>query len=68
MFASSYPLLDLFWTMFEIFMFVIYLWLVIAIFSDIFRSHDLNGVSKMIWVLFVIVFPLLGILAYLLVR
>jgi hypothetical protein len=68
MLASSYPLLDLFWTMLEIFMFVIYLWLMIAIFSDIFRSHDMGGVAKMIWVLFIIILPFLGILAYLILR
>ncbi len=68
MFAYTYPLLDIFWTMVEIFLFIVYIWVLIAIFSDIFRSRDLGGVSKMLWVLFVFIIPLFGILAYLLFR
>jgi ABC-type multidrug transport system fused ATPase/permease subunit len=68
MFASSYPLLDIFWTMLEFFLFFMYLWLLIAIFSDIFRSEDLGGGAKMLWVLFVIIIPFLGILIYLIAR
>jgi Short C-terminal domain/Phospholipase_D-nuclease N-terminal len=68
MFAYTYPLLDLFWTMLEIFAFIIYFWIIIAIFSDIFRSHDLGGGAKMLWVLFVFIIPVIGMLAYLLIR
>jgi ABC-type multidrug transport system fused ATPase/permease subunit len=68
MFAYTYPLLDIFWTMVEIFLFIVYIWVLIAIFSDIFRSRDLGGGAKMLWVLFVFVIPLFGILAYLLFR
>ena len=68
MIASTYPLLDLFWTMLEIFLFVIWIWLLIAIFADIFRSHDLGGGAKALWFLFVLVIPLLGVLVYLIVR
>ena len=68
MFASTYPLLDIFWTMLEFFVFFLYLWLLIAIFSDIFRSADLGGGAKMLWVLFVIIIPFLGILVYLIAR
>jgi Short C-terminal domain/Phospholipase_D-nuclease N-terminal len=68
MFAYTYPLLDIFWTMVEIFLFIVYIWVLIAIFSDIFRSHDLGGVAKMLWFLFVFILPVVGILAYLLVR
>jgi len=66
--ATSYPLLDLFWTILEIFLFVVYIWLLIAIFSDIFRSHDMGGGLKALWVLFVFVIPFLGILTYLIAR
>jgi Short C-terminal domain/Phospholipase_D-nuclease N-terminal len=68
MIASSYPLLDIFWTMLEIFAFVIWFWLLIIIFGDIFRSHDLGGWSKALWTIFVIILPLIGILTYLIVR
>jgi ABC-type multidrug transport system fused ATPase/permease subunit len=68
MFAYTYPLLNIFWTMLEIFAFIVYIWLLIAIFSDIFRSDDMGGGAKMLWVLFVFIIPVIGILAYLLVR
>jgi ABC-type transport system involved in multi-copper enzyme maturation permease subunit len=67
-FASQYPLLDVFWTIFMVFAFVIWIWVLIAIFSDLFRSHDVSGFGKALWVIFIIVFPLIGILAYLIVR
>jgi hypothetical protein len=62
------PLLDLFWTMFMIFMWVIWIWLLITVFIDIFRDKTLNGFSKALWVLFVIVLPFLGVLVYLIAR
>jgi hypothetical protein len=68
MFASSYPLLDLFWTMFEIFIFILWIWLLIAVFGDIFRSHDMGGGAKALWVIFVIIIPYLGVLIYLIAR
>jgi hypothetical protein len=68
MFASSYPLLNIFWTMLMFFGFVIWIYLLILIFMDIFRSHDLGGIAKAIWVIFIIVLPLLGVLVYLIAR
>jgi hypothetical protein len=68
MLASSYPLLDLFWTMFEIFLFFIWIMILLHIFGDIFRSHDLGGGMKAIWVIFVVVLPFLGTFVYLIVR
>ena len=68
MLASSYPLLDIFWTMFEIFIFVIWIWLLIVVFSDIFRSHDMGGWVKALWVLFIVVLPYIGVLVYLIAR
>ena len=68
MIASSYPLLDLFWTILWIFGFIIWIWLLIMIFGDIFRSHDIGGWAKALWTIFVIVLPLLGILIYLIAR
>jgi hypothetical protein len=68
MLAYTYPLADLFGTMLGIFVFFIWFWLLIVIFGDIFRSHDLSGVAKMLWVLFVIILPFLGIFVYLIAR
>ncbi len=68
MLAYTYPLANLFGTMLGFFIFLIWLWLLIAIFGDIFRSTDLSGASKALWVIFVVVLPYLGILVYLIAR
>src|SRR5262245_883867 len=52
----------------EFFLFLIYIWLLIAIFSDLFRDHELSGWAKAFWVLFILFVPLLGILVYLIAR
>jgi ABC-type multidrug transport system fused ATPase/permease subunit len=66
--SYSYPLLGAFWTIFEIFLWVIWFWILITIFIDIFRSHDLSGWGKALWFLFVLILPLIGVLVYLIVR
>ena len=48
--------------------FFIWIWLLISVFADIFRSHDMGGFAKAIWILFVILLPLLGVLVYLIAR
>ncbi len=68
MLAYTYPLADFFWTMLEIFMFVIWIWLLVVVFSDIFRSRDMGGGAKALWVIFVIVLPFLGVFVYLIAR
>ncbi|MGO8873143.1 MAG: SHOCT domain-containing protein [Acidimicrobiales bacterium] len=68
MLAYTYPLADLFGTMLGLFVFFIWFWLLIVVFSDIFRSRDLGGVAKALWVIFVIVLPFLGIFVYLIAR
>ncbi|HWD54748.1 MAG TPA: SHOCT domain-containing protein [Acidimicrobiales bacterium] len=68
MFASSYPVLDAFLTMLYFFLFIIWIWLLIMVFTDIFRSHDMGGVAKALWVIFVIVVPYLGVFVYLIAR
>ena len=60
-------LFDLFWSMLWFFMFIIWIWLLITIFADIFRNKEMNGLVKAIWILFVIILPLLGVLIYLIV-
>ncbi len=68
MLASSYPLLDAFWTMLMFVGFFLWIWVAIAVFSDIFRSHDMNGWVKALWVVAIFVLPLLGALIYLIAR
>jgi Short C-terminal domain/Phospholipase_D-nuclease N-terminal len=65
---SSYPLLNVFWTMLEFFLWVIWIWILIMVFADIFRSHDLSGWAKALWFLFVLFIPLIGVLVYLIAR
>ena len=66
--SYSYPLLGVFWTIFEIFLWVIWFWILITVFIDIFRSHDLSGGMKALWFLFVLFIPLIGVLVYLIAR
>ena len=68
MLAYTYPFLDFLWTMVEIFLFIIWIWLAIMVFVDIFRSHDMGGLAKALWVLFIIILPFIGILVYLIAR
>jgi hypothetical protein len=65
MVASSYPFLDVLWTMLVIFAWVIWFWLLITVFADLFRRHDTSGGMKALWIVFVIIAPFLGVLIYL---
>jgi hypothetical protein len=65
---NDYPLLNLFWTMLWFFLFVAWIYLLIVIVTDIFRSDDMSGWAKALWVLFVIIVPWLGVLVYLIAR
>ena len=66
--SYQYPILDFFLTMLYFFLFVIWIWLLIMVFSDIFRSHDLGGWAKALWSIFIIVIPFLGVFVYLIAR
>src|ERR1700747_1985233 len=68
MLAYDYPLLGVFWTMLWFFLFFIWIWILITVFADIFRSHDMGGFAKALWVIFVIIVPFLGVLIYLIAR
>src|SRR5215469_2485592 len=68
MLAYDYPLLGIFWTMLWFFLFFIWIWILITVFADIFRSHDMGGWAKALWVIFVVVVPFLGVLVYLIAR
>lgn len=62
------PVLDVIWSMLWFFLFVAWFWVVISVVADVFRSKDLGGFAKAIWVLFIILIPWLGVLTYVLIR
>ncbi len=64
----TYPLGGIFLSMLYFFCFFIWIYLLIIVFMDIFRSHDLSGWLKALWCIFIIVLPILGILIYLIAR
>jgi hypothetical protein len=64
-FAADYPFLNIFWTMIIFFCWVIWIWMMILILSDVFRRHDIGGWHKALWIVFLIVLPFLGVLIYL---
>ena len=66
--ASDFGTGQVFLSMLWFFLFFIWIWLLIVVFSDIFRSHDMGGFAKFLWVLFVIILPYLGVFVYLIAR
>lgn len=66
--SYSYPLLGAFWTVLEIFLWILWIWVLIYVFVDIFRSRDLSGLAKALWFVFVLFIPLIGVLVYLIAR
>jgi hypothetical protein len=63
--ASSYPFLNILWTMLIFFAWVIWIWIAITVLIDVFRRHDISGWGKAAWTVFVVLIPWLGILIYL---
>src|SRR3954453_2564872 len=66
--ASDYPFMDVFWTMIIFFSWVIWIWMVVVILTDVFRRRDIGGGHKALWVVFLIVVPFLGVLVYLIAQ
>ena len=66
--AADYPFLDVLWTMLIFFAWIIWFWLLITVFADVFRRHDTSGFAKVLWIIFVIVVPFLGVFIYLIVN
>ena len=66
--ANEFGTGQVFLSMLWFFLFFIWIWLLIVVFSDIFRSHDMGGFAKAIWVIFVIILPYLGVFVYLIAR
>lgn len=63
--ASNYPFLNVFWTILIFFAWVIFIWIAVTVFIDLFRRRDISGWAKAAWVIFVVVLPWIGVLAYL---
>ncbi len=63
--GADYPFLDVLWTMLVFFGWVIWFWLLITVFADLFRRHDASGGKKVLWMIFVIFVPFIGVFAYL---
>jgi hypothetical protein len=63
--AADYPFLNILWSMIVFFAWVAYIWMLFVIFGDVFRRRDIGGWAKAAWVVFMIVLPFIGVLAYL---
>ncbi|HUO69646.1 MAG TPA: SHOCT domain-containing protein [Solirubrobacteraceae bacterium] len=63
--ASSYPFLGILWSMLIFFALVIWIWIAITVFIDLFRRDDVGGWAKALWVIFIVIVPFLGVLIYL---
>jgi len=66
--ATDYPLLSAFWTMLVFFGFILWFWLLFSILGDLFSRKDVGGWAKTGWVVFMIVLPIIGVLAYLITQ
>jgi ABC-type multidrug transport system fused ATPase/permease subunit len=66
--AASYPFLDVLWTMFIFFLWIIWFWLLFTVFVDVFRRHDIGGGRKALWLIFVIILPFLGVFIYIITQ
>ena len=68
MLAADYPFLDILWTMLIFFAWVIWFWLLITVFADLFRRHDLTKSAKAAWMIFLLILPFISLMIYLMVR
>jgi hypothetical protein len=68
MLGADWGVGEVFWSLVWFTLFFIWIWLLIAVFADIFRSHDMGGLAKFLWVLFVVAVPYLGVFVYLIAR
>ena len=68
MFAYDYPLLGVFWTMMWFFVWIMWIMLLFGVIGDIFRSHDMGGFAKTLWLILVLIVPFFGVFIYLIAR
>jgi hypothetical protein len=66
--ATSYPFLEVFWTMLIFFAFIVWLWILFTVITDIFRRHDTSAFAKVAWLIFIIIIPYFGVFIYLIVE
>ena len=66
--AADYPFMDILWTMIIFFVWIMWIWMMIAIFTDVFRRRDIGGFAKAMWCVFMIILPFLGVLIYLIAQ
>jgi len=66
--ATSYPLLEVFWTMLIFFAFFVWIWLLFTVFADLFRRSDASGWVKVGWIVFIVILPYLGVFIYLIAQ
>jgi hypothetical protein len=66
--VQNYPLLEVFWTMLIFFAFVVWIWLLFVVFGDIFRRKDSSGWAKVLWIIFIVLLPYLGVFVYLIAQ
>jgi hypothetical protein len=63
--AADYPFLNILWTMLIFFTWVVWIWMMVVILTDVFRRRDISGWGKAVWIIFLIVLPFIGVLTYL---
>jgi Short C-terminal domain/Phospholipase_D-nuclease N-terminal len=68
MLLANYSFWNVFWDILLLFAWIIWFWLLITVFSDVFRRHDIGGWAKALWIIFVIILPYFGVLIYLIVE
>jgi hypothetical protein len=66
--AADYPFLEVLWTLLVFFAWVIWFWILITVLSDVFRRRDIGGGGKVLWTIFVIILPFLGVFIYMLTQ
>jgi Short C-terminal domain/Phospholipase_D-nuclease N-terminal len=66
--GASYPFLEVLWDLLIFFAWVIFIWIAVTVLIDVFRRHDISGVRKAVWVVFVVILPWIGVLCYLIVN
>jgi Short C-terminal domain/Phospholipase_D-nuclease N-terminal len=66
--AADYPFLDILWTLLVLFAWVIWFWLLIIVFSDLFSRHDISGWGKAGWIVLLVVLPYLGVFIYMIAQ
>ena len=66
--AADYPFLNILWTMIIFFAWVVWIWMMIVILTDVFRRRDIGGWAKAAWIVFMIVLPFIGVLSYLIAQ